>query len=306
MFDVQRGKRIVRNRDYIDEMDSTNIYPVITAKTTNNGVDGYYSKYNCEGNVICSGGEATGMISFYQKDKCWVMDRSRILKPKFLLNKFVALFIVPQLNKFNEYFGYDNSANPDDIKKLSINLPVDKSGNPNWKYMEEFIKMRERDNKDYVIWTNFNLKDFDLYSSKNSLDKNKIIDGENKIFPYITRTDNNNGLHSFISKQNVEINKGNCLTIGLDTQTCFYQDKSFYTGQNVHILRIDGADKYSYLFIATIIKKKIKQLYSWGRNGATLGRLKQESILLPIKIDGSLNFEYMENYIKSLPYSKYL
>lgn len=113
-------------------------------------------------------------------------------------------------------------------------------------------------------------------------------------------------MHSFISKQNTEINDGNCLTIGLDTQTCFYQDEPFYTGQNIHILRIDGANKFSYLFIAAIIKKKIKQLFSWGANGATLGRLKQENILLPIKIDGSIDFDFMENYIKSLPYSNYL
>ena len=170
------------------------------------------------------------------------------------------------------------------------------------------IYQREREQLTINLnnWREFKLSNFNLYSSKNSLDKNKIVEGKNKIFPYITRTDINNGLHSFISEQNVKINNGNCLTIGLDTQTCFYQDKSFYTGQNVHILRINGANKYSYLFVATIIKKKIKQLYSWGGNGATLGRLKQESIFLPIKIDGSIDFEYMENYIKSLPYSKYL
>ena len=160
--------------------------------------------------------------------------------------------------------------------------------------------------QDLVLWNQIPINSFNIYSSKNLLDKNKIIDGRNKVYNYVTRTDINNGIHSKIAKQTVELNDGNCLTIGLDTQTVFYQEESFYTGQNVHILRIKNANKYVYLFIATILKKKIKEMYSWGGNGATLGRLKQQELLLPIKPNGNLDLEYMEQYIKSLPYSKYL
>ena len=96
------------------------------------------------------------------------------------------------------------------------------------------------------------------------------------------------------------------MTIGLDTQTVFYQEEDFYTGQNVHILRIKNCTKYSYLFISVLLKTKIKLLYSWGGKGATLGRLKKESILLPVTKEGFIDFEFMDNFIKELPYSKFI
>ncbi|WP_410174255.1 restriction endonuclease subunit S [Mycoplasmopsis cynos] len=115
----------------------------------------------------------------------------------------------------------------------------------------------------------------------------------------MTRTDNNNGIHSLVSKQNKEINKGNCLTIGLDTQTCFYQEEDFYTGQNIHIFRVKKDLSPSiYCFLSVLIKKQMKLLFRWGDNGATLGRLQKQSIKLPVKQDGSPDWDYIENYIK--------
>ena len=147
LFDIRRGKRIVRS-EYSNVLNHIYKYPVITSTTSNNSIDGYYSKFNCEGNVICSGGEAAGMFSTYQENKCWVMDRSRILKPKFDLNKNIALFIIAQLNKYMSHFSYEKSANPSDIEKLLIKLPIDDKGNPDWKYIEEYIKKKK---EDYIL-----------------------------------------------------------------------------------------------------------------------------------------------------------
>lgn len=150
---------------------------------------------------------------------------------------------------------------------------------------------------------------FDLYSSKNYLDKIKIVDVDDqpKDFNYISRSDVNNGINLKVCKQNIEINKGHCLTIGLDTQTSFYQEQDFYTGQNIQILRIRRkCSKYTYLFLSSIIKLIIKNKFQWGSNGATLGRLKKLSIKLPVDHNSEPDWEYMENYIKSLPYIKYL
>lgn len=155
-------------------------------------------------------------------------------------------------------------------------------------------------------WKEFKLGDsnlFDLYSSKNSLDKSKIInsDDQPKIYNYVSRSDTNNGINFKICKQNVDINKGHCLTIGLDTQTSFYQEHDFYTSQNIQILRIkDNCSKYTYLFLSSIIKLIIKNKFQWGGNGATLGRLKKLSIKLPADDSGNPDWIYMGNYIKYL------
>ena len=307
LFEVSRGKRIVRNRDYVETKDNKNIYPVITPTLSNCGIDGWYYEYNCKGNCIVVGGDVSGMLGNYQENKCWVVDTSRIIYPKSTkCNKYNLMFVLSQLQKYNYIYSYSKKANPDDIKKLILKLPVDSQGNPDWKFMEEYVRERESWSQDLVLWEQIPINSFNLYSSKNSLDKNKIINGENRPYNYITRTDINNGIHSKIAKQKVELNEGNCLTIGLDTQTVFYQNEPFYTGQNIHILRIENANKYVYLFIASILKKKIKEMYSWGGNGATLGRLKQQELLLPIKPNGELDLEYIEQFIKSLSSSKYL
>lgn len=139
---------------------------------------------------------------------------------------------------------------------------------------------------------------FNIYSSKNNLDKNKIIKNGEEIYNYVTRTENNNGIYGKISKQKVEINEGNCLTIGLDTQSVNYQDEQFYTGQNVHILRILNIHKKNvYIFICSLLRKILKTKYFWGSNGATIGRLKSDKIKLPVDANGEPNWEYMDNYI---------
>lgn len=136
LFDVTRGKRIVKT-DYV----KNGPYPVITATTSNNSVDGYYSKYNSEGNILTIGGEASGFFTTYQENRCWVMDRSRICIPLFKdFNKFHAFFLIPLFNKNRYKYNYGRSANPEEISNTVIKLPSTCEGKPDWEYMENYIK----------------------------------------------------------------------------------------------------------------------------------------------------------------------
>src|SRR5690606_2157938 len=95
---------------------------------------------------------------------------------------------------------------------------------------------------------------------------------------------------------------GNCLTIGLDTATVNYQPSSFYTGQNIHLVRDPDLNKFTALFVMPLIEQSLKK-FGWGGFSATLTRFKKTRILLPNK-EGRPDWEYMEKYIKSLTYSK--
>lgn len=80
---------------------------------------------------------------------------------------------------------------------------------------------------------------FEIVSTSSGIDKNKLNIFEEKI-PYITRTEENNGINLFVNEKQGEKYKkdfGNVITIGLDTQTVFYQTTDFYTGQNIQILK---------------------------------------------------------------------
>lgn len=140
---------------------------------------------------------------------------------------------------------------------------------------------------------------FDITSTKSGIDKNKLnIDVG--LIPYITRTDMQNGINMFITdKQNnrYNIDEGNVITIGLDTQTVFYQPTAFYTGQNIQVLRNNNLNKYTAMFIIPSIKIQM-QKFNWGGNGATLGRLNRTRLILPINSQGKPNWQFMEDYIK--------
>ena len=50
------------------------------------------------------------------------------------------MFLITIFNKEQFKYSYGRSANPNNILNTVIKLPVDKYGNPDWNYMEEFIK----------------------------------------------------------------------------------------------------------------------------------------------------------------------
>ena len=56
------------------------------------------------------------------------------------------------------------------------------------------------------------------------------------------------------------------------------------------------------MYLTTLLKK-LKIKYAYGRQ-VRLKRLEDEYIYLPVTKSGKPDWDFMENYIKSLPYSK--
>ena len=132
---------------------------------------------------------------------------------------------------------------------------------------------------DELKWHEFFLTDvFSLNATKSSIDRCKL-NGISGNIPYITRTDTNNGWDGLVGKQyDYQNDEGNVITIGLDTQSVFYQPIPFYTGQNIQILSSPKLNKYVACSIVPLLKIQLKK-FNWGGNGATLGRLKRLRIL---------------------------
>lgn len=148
-------------------------------------------------------------------------------------------------------------------------------------------------------WAEFTFEDiFNIDSSSSSIDKNKL----NKVVgktPYITRSEKSNGYDSFVGSQNDKyvIDEGNVITIGLDTQTVFYQPNEFYTGQNIQILRSKELNKYVAQFLVPLITRQMEK-FNWGGNGATLTRLRRSKILLPLDEQEKPDYAFMEAYMR--------
>lgn len=152
-----------------------------------------------------------------------------------------------------------------------------------------------------VNWKEFVLDDvFDITSSKSQINKSKLNRSNDGLYPYITRSVATNGVDDFVSEQSgYGLNNGNVITIGLDTQTVYYQPYDFYTGQNIQILRNKVLNKYVALFLIPLIELQMGK-FNWGGNGATLTRLKKVQILLPVDPNGNPDWSFMENFMKEV------
>lgn len=150
-------------------------------------------------------------------------------------------------------------------------------------------------------WKEFVFGDeFSIESTQSGIDKNKLIKEQGNI-PYVTRTDVTNGIDMFICEQSskYKVDEGNVITIGLDTQTVFYQPSSFYTGQNIQVIRHKELDRYNAQFLIVAIKKLVNK-FSWGSYGATLTRLRKSKIYLPVDSNGNIDFAFMSSFMKQI------
>lgn len=154
-------------------------------------------------------------------------------------------------------------------------------------------------------WRKFALNEiFDEFKPTNGTTTDALIDGDD--VPYIAATNRLNGLSAMCSSENTEfISKGNCLVlIQIGAGAAGYS-----TYQNIDFIGMSGKtlcayskhlNKYSGLFIRTILDME-RPRYCFGRSW-TGNRLLDTRILLPQDNNGDPDWQFMENYIKSLPY----
>lgn len=169
-------------------------------------------------------------------------------------------------------------------------------------------------NKKYEIntrdWKWFIIKDICDYPYKaKAYNANELIDCPNNVpnaILYVTRTDINNGCKGSVINDGFDaIERGNAITIGDTTSTIFYQNEDFICGDHIVVLRSKFFNIHTGLFITALLNKE-RFRYNYGR-AFTMDIIAKTRIKLPaIKdIQGNWrpNWKFMEDYIKSLPYS---
>lgn len=123
-----------------------------------------------------------------------------------------------------------------------------------------------------------------IAASKAWYDKSALSATGVPSYPFVSRTKADNGVDGFCSRQDKDPEAGNAITIGLDTQTVGFQSVAFYTSQNIQILRHSNLTPTTAVVLMTVIQTQLRK-FSWGGNGATLGRLKATKIMVPTTVD---------------------
>lgn len=264
-----------------------------------------------EGCITIALGGSIG-ATFYQNKKFYTGQNVAVLKFDKKVNIFAKLYIC-QLIKFevkNRFRAFGRELNKHIKTDFTIVLPVDDYDNINYDYMERFIKTlhykkikAKTKSVDFSLstdeWKEYKLSDlFDISAGVYHY-SDEYEEGDT---PYISATNNNNGVGQFINIQ--PDFDGNCIITGKVGCTAFYQPYPFCATSDVNILRAKNFEMNPKigLFMVTILNKSENYKWNYGRQ-CRVGDSNEIIIKLP-SINDYPDWDYMEKYIDSLTLSE--
>jgi len=323
IFDIKKGKRLTSFDQEAGDI------PYIGAIDSNNGVSAYIAndKYLHAGNTISVSYNGSIGQAYYQDQPFWATDDVNVFYPKYKFNKYIAFFILPLIEKEKYRFCYGRKWTSESMKSSKIPLPIMKDGTPDWQYMEDYVKntiipqlpeqaravwegkydISPTQNKAFKIetstWQWFEINAlFNIITGKDLIYMN-CVEGD---YPVIGHSLENNGIvcttQLLVDYPLQDHNK--CISVAhIGNFYATIQKEDFYLGTRTKSLHIKYPDvsKYSLFFISVLINKE-QYRFSYGRVGSD--KLPTLKIKLPVTKDGTPDWQFMEDYIKSLPYSK--
>lgn len=260
------------------------------------------------GSITCASGGS--VLSTFVQPKDFYSGRDLyLLIPHEEVSIEAKLFCCCVITQNKYRFNYGRQANKT-LKDLLIKLPA-KGGKPDWRYMERYIKslnykpittsvkLQQAGQLDTPRWIEYKLGQLFHIEKGKRLTKADMMEGH---LNYLGAIDNNNGVRQKITTDRMW--KPNCITVNYNGSVgeAFYQSEPFWASDDVNVLYPNGwqLNKYIGLFIATVIKAE-RPKYNYGRKW-TKDIMEKSVIKLPSK-EGKPDFDYMERYMKSLPYS---
>nr|PRJ24068.1 Restriction enzyme BgcI subunit beta [Haemophilus influenzae] len=312
-------------------------YPYVARGDKNNGIRGYISEseeYLNNGNTISFGQDTATM--FYQKDAYFTGDKIKIFTEKSgKLNDKNAQYLLSTMKKSFSLFSWGSSSFNEDILNNTIfTLPFIKNEIA-FTYMDNFITELQAERlqelqaerlqelqgylqvtglsnytlteeeqraieglKSTVEQEMFTMQDiFRITTSAKKFNaKDLSFDG---IYPYVARTEKDNGIRGYITEDKKYLNPENTISFGQDTATMFYQKNAYFTGDKIKIfsLKNKNLNRSIALYLITRMKKSFST-FSWGSmfNEEVLNNTE---IYLPIN-NGQIDYSKMELIISAV------
>ena len=290
--------------------------PFVGRSNDNNGLQGFYDATNVTRGKCITLGMVGTFRAFWQENDFAASQNILTLRAPWL-NRNTALFICNIIEiAIKGRYSYGNSIKAGTFGDTILNLPVDDNGQPDYDFMEQYIAEREPDyswatqciepNAELSLtdreWAEFKIGElFDIRIARGNDKGNLTVGGD---IPFIGRSNCNNGFQGYYNAP--YITNGNCITLGMvGTFRAYWQENNFAASQNILTIRERNLNKYTALFICNIIEHAIEGKYSYGHS-IKAGTFKDTIINLPITPDGTPDYDFMDQYIKSLPFSKVL
>lgn len=316
-FFIEEIATINSGRDIYEAERKKGNNPYVSSSSVNNGICHFVSNENATMEARCISVNRNGSVgyAFYHPYKALYSNDCRKLRLKYP-NKYVAIFITTQITAQRGKYSYGYKMGTGRLKRQKIMLPIDKDGNPDYAFMEQYIKEREKQIIQKYIsyigknaeksggisgltekkWKEFSVGDLFIVKRPKARSEKQYKLGE---IPFVASGNVNNGVIKCCNpKKDEQMDKGNCITVSPVDGSAFYQETDFLGrgGAGSSILMLYNADinKYSGLFLSRMIRQTCSK-YSYGKMG-NQESIKREKIMIPIDEQGNPDYAFMEEY----------
>ena len=221
------------------------------------------------------------------------------------------------------------------IKKLGLAVFVPfKNEKIDFEYMEKFINILEEERLQILetylqvnSLDNCQLTDaeqlaLDKITNKEIKFKEFYVTGEKGVFdvnnthsilkewitpnsgtiPYVTASESNNSIVTYISYNKDSIEQGNSIMIGGKTLVVTYQEQDYFSNDSHNLalyLKNKSRTVQNQLFLVSCLYKNLKHKYSWG-DSISNKKIKDDTVWLPVTDDNEIDYDFMETYIKAI------
>lgn len=325
IFDISYGNKL----DMCQMTVKKGGIPFVTRTATNNGVGDYVEEldstkpYPANCLTIALGGSIGS--TFLQKEPFYTSQNVAVMKPKEKLSEGVLLFLATIIEKEcnKRFVAFGRELNKHIKRDFTIKLPLNADETPDWDKIHRLVNSitpklpaRSRSvwdktfDKSPINKENISLKDrsWQWFRIKNLYNvkpghyyyPSEYEDGKT---PYCSASAQKNGISKYIDLE--PDFDGNQIITGKVGCTTFYQPKPFSATSDVNVLVAKSDTKmntYIGLFVTTIINFNENYKWNYGRQ-CRKNDTENIRIKLPVDAAGNPDWQFMEDYIKSLPYS---
>ena len=295
--------------------------PFIGATSANNGITNWVSNTNgsLDKNVLGVNYNGSVGYAFYHPYECvFTDDVKRLHLRNYKDGRHVLQFFAVAIAQQAKSHDYGYKFNGERMDRQNIMLPVDVNGEPDYAFMEAYIKERENAlltrYSAFVksrtipwgggvrplrraVWRAYRLLDYFDYKRGDQKDMNSLSAGEELL---VSARNVENGLKGFFrgGKSHKRF-AGDCITLNNDGDggvgLAYYQPHEFLLDTHFYALYPKfPMSKFAQLFVSRSVSM-CRPCFSHGHS-ISQARLKTLKVMLPATADGSPDFAYMEAY----------
>lgn len=310
LFDACLSKDDIQPTDIVEGNT-----PLISSGKENNGIIAYISDDKAK---LWNAGTITVDMfgkAFYQTNSyhCVSHGRVNILIPKVQFSERVGKYIACVIEMVSiKKYQFTEMCTGKKLLKDIIKLPVDDNENPDWNYMEDYIKNLEGRVKDTL----------DKFSQKNTSEKidtrdwkefkvGDLFDAERgKIKRLQSQNDGNTPViaagfsnQGIAGMYDVDAEYENKITIscnGVGCGSAFYHPYPFnLNGDAIVLTELKPMNDLVKQFISCMLNGVLTRKYSYEEK-CSADKAKDATIKLPVDDNGEPDWVYMENFMKQI------